>query len=76
MSLQGMVSEPECTCGTPEEHRPSCMLVAWSQPNAMANPGGEVFYPIDAGDARYLARYHHATPLRPDVFPFNLSGLR
>ncbi len=66
---------PPCTCGaTDDRHAITCFTVAWTQPHAMHNLAGEVFYPDSADDARDLARDFDARPMRPDMFPFNLGG--
>lgn len=82
MSLQGITGNPPmCTCGadsaataTAALHSIGCYVTAWTQPHAMFNMAGEVFYPDNDDDARHFAEGFDAQPMRPDVFPFNLGG--
>jgi (2Fe-2S) ferredoxin len=67
------VGDTWCTCGCggiDVLHQLKCLTVAVTQPNAMVNPEGDVFYADDGDDARRLVRHHEAEPLSPDVWPF------
>lgn len=61
-----------CTCGVGVDalHLITCMTVAVTQPNAMVDPDGEVYYPDDVADAVRLYRTCEAVPVNPDVWPF------
>lgn len=82
MSLQGTIAgPPPCSCGAVSAstasaglHSITCFVTAWTQPHAMFNLAGEVFYPDSAEDARELAAGFDARPMRPDIFPFDLGG--
>jgi hypothetical protein len=41
--------------------------------HAMEGAGGDLFYPDDHEDARYLTDVHDARPVNPDRFPFHLA---
>lgn len=45
-------------------HDIDCATVAETQPHAMVNDAGDVFYPDNAEDAQWFAREHGARPLR------------
>jgi hypothetical protein len=45
---------------------------ARSQPHAMVNDQGDVFYPDSEEDARWFAEEHGAWPLDAAAFPFQL----
>ena len=58
------VWEIRCTCmGRDTGHTIWCLAIAASQPHAMINDEGEVFYPDNDADAALFARYHDAYPL-------------
>lgn len=50
--------------------RTESLEVTLSQPHAMVNAQGEVFYPDDEEDARWFADEHGARPLDASDFPF------
>lgn len=54
---------PACTCGGQDVHSLHCLAVAATQPHAMINDSGEVFYPDNADDADFFAREHGARPV-------------
>lgn len=65
MSLQGVTpAGPDCGC--PDRCRVDCPTVAASQPHAMVNDAGEVFYPDGPEDAAYFAEHHGAHPIGPE----------
>jgi hypothetical protein len=53
--------------------RTESLDVALSQPHAMVNDSGEVFYPDGEEDARWFADEHGARPLNADAFPFRIQ---
>lgn len=53
----------------PGTHRIDCPVEAASQPHAMINDAGEVFYPDGPVDARLFADEDGARPLDPGRFP-------
>lgn len=56
--------ERTCTCGAVGElHSITCLWEAWTQPHAMVNDHGEVFYPDNAEDAAHFAEHEGARPL-------------
>ena len=60
------MTAPACTCGASTSlHDVDCLKVAATQPHAMINDAGDVFYPDDASEAEWFAREHDARPLNP-----------
>ena len=56
-----------CTCyAMTDLHDIDCATVAATQPHAMVNDAGDVFYPDNAEDAEWFAREHDARPLSPE----------
>lgn len=48
------------TCGCGDRHSITCPVVASTQPNAMVNARGDVFYPDSAEDAAWFTAEHGA----------------
>jgi hypothetical protein len=67
-ALLGVAAGPECTCGAGDDrlHSITCMVVAATQPHAMVNDSGEVFYPDSEEDEAFFAEHHGARRLHPD----------
>jgi hypothetical protein len=57
-------------CRHVDAHSIDCVETAKTQPHAMINRDGEVFYPDNIADAIAFAQDHGAWPLDPIEFPF------
>lgn len=73
----GVVWIGRCFCGGVGDglHRVWCpagldVTEPPTNPNAMIDPVGFVFYPDDATDAAHLKQSHRAVPLNPESWPF------
>lgn len=62
--------EPCPHCGHAPLHSITCIVEARTQPHAMVNDHGEIFYPDDIEDALAFAREEGARPLNSGDFPF------
>lgn len=56
------MAEPDCTCSTfrTDLHSITYMVTAVTQPHAMVNDAGDVFYPDGPGDAVWFAEHEGA----------------
>ena len=59
-------------CGFVELHSITCLVEAATQPHAMVDDDGGVFYPDGPEDAAWFAEMYGARPLDPQVFPWLL----
>lgn len=66
------------TAATPEpvRHSVTCLTVAATQPNAMIDDDGDVYYPDNPEDADHFALHYGARPLDPDGFARVLGDVR
>lgn len=63
--------DDRCRCG--QVHSIDCITVARTQPHAMVDPDGGIYYPDNLEDARAFAQEEEAVPLCPADFPFDLD---
>jgi len=59
------MAEPDCTCGRTGLHSITCMVEAATQPHAMIDDHGGVYYPDNAEDAAWFAEMQGARFLNP-----------